>query len=64
MEEGTFGKSGKFGRDFMTEDDVKIIDETKEMLTIAIEKLKEGGLRYTNIQIALESHIKKNLKDD
>lgn len=62
--ESNFGKAGKFGRDRLNDEDIQILEEIKKSLTESIEKLKGNGLRYANIQIALESHIKKHLKDD
>lgn len=50
------------GRHKLDEEDLKIINTTKTLISYAIEQLQERGVRDVNIQIELVEHIKDCLK--
>jgi hypothetical protein len=52
------------GRDKLNEEDIRILNDIKERITIGVNVLQERGVRPANIQIELEWHIKKLLKGE
>lgn len=54
----------KNNRHVIDNDDRKILDYTKQVLTKSINTLKQRNLREANIEIELMTHIKKILKGE
>lgn len=52
------------GRHQLDSDDMEIIDNMKEILSEGISKLRDRGVRTTNIELELNQHIKKCIKND
>jgi hypothetical protein len=52
------------GRHRLDEQDKEILNDIKQQMTIAIEKLVERNVRHANIEIELLWHIRDTLKGE